>query len=114
MSEAQIEQIELDIQEAKKLINAKEHLLRLESYPAFNELIVEGYFKKEASRLVMMKANPATQDDETQHAINKAIDSIGGLQQYFNKVINLGSMAESSLDSHEATREELLMTETGG
>jgi hypothetical protein len=108
MSNVTLEDLEVSINEAKQHISKMQAMQRLISNPDFNQVITEGYFEKEASRLVLLKADPNMQKDSDQNMINKAIDSIGYLRQYFTSVMQFGRMAEKAMKEDEATREELL------
>jgi hypothetical protein len=113
MHNSDVEQVEISIKEAKEAISTRDDLIKLSKNPMFDRIINVGFFEKEASRLVMLKANPGVQDADNQAGIIKTIDSIGELRQYFQKIINIGNMAENSLDSYEEDREALLQ-EIGG
>ena len=107
MSEHDLETIELSIEQAQKTVDMMNAVLTLSKDKNFEKVIHEGYFEKEASRLVLLKADPAMQKDEDQLAITKAIDAIGYFRQYLRSVIQIGRMAENSLRDHEQTREEV-------
>lgn len=108
MSESQIEEIEISIEQAKSTISTMESLLKLTKNRDFKKVVLEGYFEKEASRLVLLKADPSLQKDEDQNQIMNQINAIGYVRQYFNTIMQLGRMAERSLEADENTREELL------
>lgn len=105
--------LEVSIDEAKAAISKADALQRLMSNKDFITVISDGYFKDEASELVLKKAVPALATDEAQASLLKAIDSIGFLRQYFIVTAHFGSMAKKSLEDDEATREELLSEEMG-
>lgn len=107
-NEEQIENIEISIEQAKKAIDSMNSLLKLTKNKDFKKVINEGYFEKEASRLVLLKADPSMQSPEDQRLIENSIIAIGFLRQYFSAVIQMGRMAERTLASDESTREELL------
>ena len=86
MIEHQVEQIELNIQQAKQLVEMGDVLDRLTQNPDFTRVIDEGYLKNEAVRLVHLKAAPSMQSDEAQQAITKEIDGIGALLGYFRAI----------------------------
>lgn len=108
MSDQSIETIELSIDHSKQLISRKASLEKLIKNREFKTIILEGYFEKEAQRLVMLKSDPNMQSDESQKEIIKHIDSIGLLRQYFNGIRVLGNQAEKALVADEATKEEML------
>lgn len=109
----QIEQVELSITNAQAAVEAMNSLDRLGSNPDFKKLIHEGYFKEEASRLVLLKADQNVQSDEHQKQIEKSIDAIGYFRQYLGTIIQMGKMADSAMSDHEATLEELSAEELG-
>lgn len=104
----QLEKIEVSIEQAQFNIARKAKLMNLMKNPDFNSLVLEDYFLKEASRLVLVRADPNMQDEEHQKAIDQAIVSIGGFRQYINTIMQLGSMAERALKDDQETREEIL------
>ena len=101
MSNELVEEIELNIKDAKEYVALGHALDQLEKNKYFKTLIVEGYFKGEAIRLVDAKASPAMQKPEYQEAIIKSIDAIGGLSQYFGKVSHQAEMAKTAIDEGE-------------
>ena len=113
MSNEQLEQIELSIENAKKLVSRKDAVNALLDNPQFKTIITDGYFKEEASRLVLLKADQNSQDEATQNYINNSITAIGYLRQYLSAIMQLGNMAENSIASDEATREEILSEALG-
>jgi hypothetical protein len=111
MSRNVIEEIELNIKEARKVVELGASLERLYSNRDFKKVILEGYFEQEAIRLVQLKADPAMQDEKSQQAIWKLMDAIGRLNQYFRMVIQQADMAKSAIESDEAEKESLLAEE---
>lgn len=104
----QIEQIELSMEHAKENISKMESLLTLTKNKDFQRIIEEGYFEKEASRAVLLKADPNMQDDESQKALSNQIIAIGYLRQYFTTIMQVGRMSENALEADEQTHAELL------
>lgn len=100
-------QIELSIEQAKESISNKRALVTLLADKNFIKIIMEGYFKEEASRLVLFKATPQMQSPENQLSINKQIDSIGHFNRYLGTIEYFGDEAEKALVADEQTREEL-------
>lgn len=103
-----IEEINISISEAKKKVALKNSLDRLTQDPNFERVILNGYFKEHAARLVMLRADPGMESAARQESLLRAIDAVGELQQYFRGVIQLGLMAEKSLQEDEQTRQEIL------
>lgn len=106
--EAQLQQIEISLEDAQANVALAEKLNRLHKNKDFQELIIEGYFRDEASRAVLLKADPEMCEDREQKQLNDIITSIGGLRQYFHKVFRLGQMSEQSMEADKQTRQELL------
>jgi len=104
----QLEQVEISIEQAKAAVAFKEVLTRLTDNKDFKEIIIEGYFKEEASRLVLLKADPAMQGESEANQISKSIDAIGYLRLYLHTIMQRGIAMENSLKADENTREELL------
>lgn len=100
----QIQEIELNIQEAQEIIEMANLLDKLEQNRAFKKLILEGYMEKEAVRLTMLMAHPNLQEKDKQEAIVQELRGISSLNSYFNTVRYRASMATKAV---EANREEL-------
>lgn len=107
-NEAKIAQVEVGIEAAKEAIAVGEALDRLIRNADFIKVIHEGYFKEEASRLVLFKSAPACEEEAAQKGITKAIDAIGGLHQYLTSVFQKSVQMKKALADDELTREELL------
>ena len=103
-----IQEIELNIREAKKLVEAGAALERLRNNTDFKKVVMEGYFEQEAIRLVHLKADKNMQTPESQASIVAQIDAIGALHEYFRVVMFRASMAEKAIEADEQTRDELL------
>lgn len=108
MVDQQIEQIELSIEAAKENVEKMEALLRLIDNKDFKTIIDDGYFKNEAARLVILKADPEMQEAKFQDQLDKGIIAVGQLRQYFRTIMQIGRMAERSIRDDEQTRQELL------
>lgn len=111
--EQQIEQVEIGIEEAKHAIEMLKTLNRLQAHPDFQKIITEGYFKEEASRVVLLRGD-LNADEEIEKHCDKQINGIGVLRGYFQKIRHYGSMAEKALADHQETREELLREQLEG
>lgn len=105
MSEAAIQEIELDIESAQEFVSRKDALDRLYANEDFKSIIVEGYFKEEAIRNVGIKNHPNFQDEISQAGILKAIDGIGALQGYFSVIDFQAAEASDAISAHRAELE---------
>jgi len=109
MSTAQdLEMIDLQIDEAKRKVERKNMLKRLEQNPDFKNLIEKGFLESHAVRQVLLKAHPGMQNEATQKILDQQITAIGGFKQFLIGVYSEGMNAEAALVADEATREELL------
>lgn len=109
MSTAQdLEAVEISIEEAKKKIERKNALARLQNHPDFITLIEKGFLESHAVRQVMLKAHPGLQSEAAQKSLDQQITAIGGFKQFLIGVHTMGMEAEAALSADEATREELL------
>lgn len=107
MSQQDILEIEMNIEQAKKMVSTRDALDRLFKNRDFLEIIKDGYLRDNAIRLVHLKASPATQSPERQADILKEIDAIGGLLNYFRAIDIQANSAEAAIASDEDTLEEL-------
>lgn len=109
MSSAQdLENIEISIEDAKKSIERKLALDRLQNNPDFVSLIEKGFLDTHAVRQVLLKAHPGMQGEAQQNLLDMQITAIGGLKQFLVNVYTEGCNASQALMDDEATREELL------
>ena len=106
-----IEQIELNLKQAKAMVDMGRSLERLRSNRDFKAVIMEGYFKEEAIRLVHLKSSASMQDADSQASIIRDMDAIGALNQYFNTLNHRAMLSEKAIEDDSATREELLSEE---
>lgn len=106
-TEAQIDQIEINIDQAKFKIKRMAKFKRLADSQDFKDIIEDDYFIKHASRLVLLRATPAMQEDFAQRDIDNDIIAIGHLRQYFVGIMQEGQSAERALSADEQTLEEL-------
>lgn len=112
--EQQIQQVELSLEEAKSRIADAAALDRLYKNADFKHVFLDGYFMKEASRTVLLKADPNMQTKVEQRDCENIITGIGMLRQYFAKVFALGTMAEQAMDADQKTHQELLEEDLTG
>lgn len=105
----EIQSIELNIQQAKKLVEFGLAVERLRSNRDFKTVISTGYFEDEAVRLVHLKADPNMQTDAYQLSIIKQMDAIGALAQFFQTVYQRANLAEKAIAADEEMITELLV-----
>lgn len=108
MSTALLAAVEQSIEESRQILDLAEALARLKSNRDFRKVLIDGFFKEEAVRLVQLKGSPDMQGDSEQKALIGQIDAIGALYQYFRRIEERAEIAGKSLDADEQTRQELL------
>tara|TARA_R110000850_G_scaffold233967_3_gene358864 strand:+ start:7285 stop:7617 length:333 start_codon:yes stop_codon:yes gene_type:complete len=104
-----IDQIEISIKDAKDMVSARDALLKLKSNRDFKKIVLEGYFEKEAVRLVGLLAAPGM--DAHKNLIVRDLEAISSLQSYFQSVLMIGDTAANSVAEYEAELEMLRQEE---
>ena len=96
---SQVEALQLTLDQAKELVSRRDMALKLENSRAYKTLILDGYCKDEAVRLVRLSADHSV----AQHAeeIQLAIKSISMFQQFMQNIIRVGDIAERELENYE-------------
>lgn len=109
--ERDIEQVEMDIEHAKKFIADGDRLNRLTQNADFKELIIRGYLENEAIRLVHIKNDPNTQTEEIQKNIEQSINGISSLVSHLREISMKANEMRRAVKSYEeeqdSMREEL-------
>ncbi len=108
MNKTQIQLLELNIQRAQEIVDMGNALERLENNRDFKKVIGEGYFNREAVRLVHLKGDSNMQSDEMNQSILKQMDGIGALNQYFRTLKHSASVAMRAIESDNEMRDEIL------
>lgn len=80
--EEEIQQVELTIEEARKILAIGEAIERLENNEDFKKIIFEGYFVDQAARYTGLLAEPALQAADKQANIIHCLRGISELRQY--------------------------------
>jgi hypothetical protein len=92
--------------EAKVMVEKGKALERLMNNQDFKKIITVGYLETAAIQLVLMKAQANMQNEVNQRDINKQIDSIGSLNEYFEEIRHQSSLAATSILNDEETRDD--------
>lgn len=109
--EAEMKEIQVSIEEAKKTIARGDALERLMKNADFIAVIEEDYLREEAIRLSHLLDDPNDQIQKAQHLIRADLGGIAALKRYFNTVINLASMADDQIVAFENHLEDLRTSE---
>jgi hypothetical protein len=107
MSQDQMNRVELSLEKAKAHVEMGVAMQKLLKNRDFKKVVSEGYFKEEATRLVLLKADPECAAPEIQVAIDKAITGIGEVSQYFRTIVVMAGQAERAITADEQTLDEL-------
>ena len=109
----ELDQVEREIAGYKNQVALGELLVRLSSNKDFKALILDGFLRDNAVRLVHLKSHPAQQKPESQIAILREIDSIGALSGYFRAIHQQAEISKESLINAEDTRAYMLREAQG-
>lgn len=104
----QLQALDNNIASAKEIKALGAALERLSSNSDFKKVVKTGYFEQEAVRLVHLKGAPHMTSLDSQASIVKQIDAIACLAQYFQVVSQQAGFADTTIESDEDTREQLL------
>ncbi len=110
MSE-QVRNIDLEIEEAKSAISLMEAVERLSKNRDFKRVIENGFFRDEASRVALLKADFQMSGENHQKVLNNRLTGIGECHQYLCNITTLGLMAQKALNEAEDVRDEVLAEE---
>lgn len=91
----------------RKTVDSGRALARLLVNKDFKEVILTGFFEKEAIRLVHLRSDPNMQSVEKQASIIKQMDAISGLKDYLRTQEHLCELAAKQLEADEEFRAEL-------
>ena len=103
-----LQDIEANIKNSKELIDLGASVERLKSHRDFKKVIIDGYFKDEAVRLVHLKADPNMQTPDRQASIIRDMDAIGAFASYLNITLVMADRAAQAIEADTLTIAELL------
>lgn len=106
----ELESIELSIEAAKEKIDVMQTFERLSKNPDFQSLILQRYMKDYALRQVELKAVKGISQDVLDY-IDKQLDAISFLNQYFMFLVQEGRHAEAALENDIEERDRLVEEE---
>lgn len=99
-----IEQIELSLKEAKRLVRLRDAAVKLSSNRDFVLLIQNQYFVEESARLVGLLAEPEVKQHREE--VIEAMHGIAQLKAFLRNTIQIGNIAENEISEyHEALDE---------
>ena len=104
-----LKSLEANIKVGNDAVDFGKALERLHNNKDFKRVILDGYFKDEARRLVHLLSAVDMQTKDKQESIIKQMEGIGQLSQYFNVVKFHARQGQKSVDECEELREEILV-----
>ena len=107
MSDTQMEQIEVALEDAKTAVTKLDALHRLINNDDFKVVIDKGYFEEEASNLVLSLGNPVYTKEQLEK-VDQLIRGISCLSSYFGSIKYNGQQGEKAIKDLENTKQELL------
>ena len=111
MSQNEIEQIELTIQEAQKLVERAAQARRLAENPDFKAIVFDGYFTNEAARLAHLVSDPGAVAHR--EAILRDLDGVGAFKRFLSTCIQFGDMAAVEIAEAREAMDEIRAEEDG-
>ncbi len=91
------QEIELELEVAKAAVNRQLAVERLMTNPDFKQIVIDGFLKEEAVRLVHLKGDKNYQDSFNQEMISKQMDCIGFLNGYFQVIKMQSDISEKAI-----------------
>lgn len=101
----QIEQIEMSIEEAKRIARLGERAERLSNNADFKKIVLDGYFKEEAARLTSLLNDVRLND--AQANIIADLTGIASFRRYLSNLVTQGHLMAVEIEVHSETLEEL-------
>ncbi len=107
MSQSDIHEVEVTIEDARKVVKRGEALERLMRNKDFKEIVLDHYFRDEAVRLVHLKSDPNMQEDRMQEAVDTQIRAVGSLRFFFDRLQAEAEQMAYAIEENQNTLEEL-------
>lgn len=107
MSQSDIREVEVTIEQARKQIKLGEALQRLMNNQDFKDIVLEQYLREEAVRLVHLKADADMQDPRRQQNMDMGIAGIGLFRVFCDRIQSDGEAAEEALQEHLQTLDDV-------
>lgn len=107
MSQSDIQEVEITIEQARKQIKMRDAVERLMNNQDFKDIVLEQYLREEAVRLVHLKADAQMQDERRQRNMDMGIAGIGLFRVFCERIQREGDEAEEALDGHLETLDQV-------
>jgi len=106
MNENTIARLDQEIEDGRKLVESGLALERLYRNKDFKKIILDGYLKEDAIRLVHLKGAPMADSEDAQKRIIRDIDAISSFNMYLINTQQMAATAAKNVDFAEQTRHE--------
>lgn len=107
MSQSDIHEVEVSLEQANLQIAMSDAVARLEQNRDFQEIVLGHYFRDEAVRLVHMKGDPSMQREDRQASIMSMMDAIPAFRNFLERITDAGQQARVAKEEYEGTLDEL-------
>lgn len=108
----EIEEVELTIAEARKMVEYGQVVRRLIDNPDFKKVVTEDYFGEEGSRLALLYSDPNLDENQVR-MVNNDLLGLGAFKRFIKTKLHLAAMAQHELETSSETLEELRNEELG-
>lgn len=106
MTDTRIEELELSIEEAQRVITLRDKLIKLQKNKDFKEIFEKELLENYATNTVYALSNPNMQDKATQEDLIKELEMIGRFRLFCSSIYQRGNYAEKAIyDNKEAIAE---------
>lgn len=107
MNNKYIQELDASIASAKETIELGTALERLFSNKDFKKVVLNGYFKDEAVRLVHLRGEPTNQSFEALSSLDNKIMAISSFSIYLKNIQKEAELADKTVNLDEQTRNEI-------
>lgn len=107
MNNKYIQELDASIASAKETIELGTALERLFSNKDFKKVVLNGYFKDEAVRLVHLRGEPTNQSFEALASLDNKIMAISSFSIYLKNIQKEAELADKTVNLDEQTRNEI-------
>lgn len=102
----EIEEIELSIEDAKKIVTKGEMAEKLYTNPEFEALILEGFMKEEVLRMTSLMSDPNI-PETFRECVKRDLHGPATLRRYLQTLVQMGRAAQNEIEGHEETIDDI-------
>jgi len=106
MSESEIQEIEINIEDLQQHVDRRDVLKRLNNNADFQRIVEEEYFKDEASRMLLLRDDPNLPADKKAF-LEADMYGPGAFKRYLSTIMVLGNIAEQQIEELKETMDEI-------